>query len=898
MKKYNLSKLYKYSTLYFKTKSNFFFENLKINTQQNKEFSYLSKNNILFDKKRSNYFDFSKANHTYKMEEVLRSVNKHSIKSSPIRTLDIGKNYFSHINPKRKKILMTLLNSYLKALTSEEVTEFELALDIFYKGTLYGKKISDLEDKEMNISAGICWHINTLFFFERTATSYCRFEYMDYHNVIEIFNNIPENLRNKAKYVITCHPTQPNSLDQIKISCEIINSIEENDLEYLDRIMKLYLETIKSRKFEKPNEFDELETTLKTGVPNIIDAFGMAFEMGFKKLSDFFEIPGLYLQSFKEETLPLDNTVGLISSSHATNIKIVVNEYLMIIEEANFENVEEYNNIVELLGLIKNYTELLISHIVKLKNKEISKEEYFQNFPKINLIEIEDRIRNNLSKLVKFSDNNEQEKSKDFSKIDFKNCTPEEILEMFSQSQLKKDSNNKECKITEVAKKLSSLFEIFGISGTTCQVKAPGKLLLNESNISDKQIEEIFREIQVLNNNGRIVEMIIISFYSSNTQYEMVKKLIKKFAIKHDVAIVPLLETFSNTNNTDSNITMIASSDTRKNDGIILTELRTLREDMNNPDKIIFMGQGISAERGGGPYNLLHLKYKSLVKSQKKRHIRTVQGYYFTSEFNSRDTAFTFLLTGNLNINKGQYFVPSTEYMDFLFELDSVIGVPQRLMQNSDEWNQLFINNPIIKTLTEMYNYSGSKDKETPLERITNERAVVQAYINSDRCSYLHHELAYWDRVTNELNQKIIKYYYENNPHFKYVLSNYAFMLRRLDASIGIKELGIDTNNKYYNDYIQGRNSLERILNNLGMGPFSTPIQKIYNQHLGVLQDSKIEESNQKQEAFNNCYVLQNYQVKKYLKEKKIGIDFLETENKIKILQSALSNVSQFNGKG
>ena len=42
--------------------------------------------------------------------------NKGELSSSPIRILNIGKNYFRHINPRRKKILMTLLNAYLKTI--------------------------------------------------------------------------------------------------------------------------------------------------------------------------------------------------------------------------------------------------------------------------------------------------------------------------------------------------------------------------------------------------------------------------------------------------------------------------------------------------------------------------------------------------------------------------------------------------------------------------------------------------------------------------------------------------------------------------------------------------------------------------------------------------------------
>ena len=54
---------------------------------------------------------------------------------------------------------------------------------------------------------------------------------------------------------------------------------------------------------------------------------------------------------------------------------------------------------------------------------------------------------------------------------------------------------------------------------------------------------------------------------------------------------------------------MIASSDTRQRDGLILTELRNMREYKRNPEKFIYMGQGITPERGGGPYELIHTKY-------------------------------------------------------------------------------------------------------------------------------------------------------------------------------------------------------------------------------------------------------------------------------------------------
>ena len=87
--------------------------------------------------------------------ETLRKQEKKILKTSLIRELDIGKNYFSHINPRRKKLLTTLLNSYIKALKkTEEVTELITALDLYFKNSSGGKKFEDLEDKELNFSEG------------------------------------------------------------------------------------------------------------------------------------------------------------------------------------------------------------------------------------------------------------------------------------------------------------------------------------------------------------------------------------------------------------------------------------------------------------------------------------------------------------------------------------------------------------------------------------------------------------------------------------------------------------------------------------------------------------------------------------------------------------------------
>jgi len=73
------------------------------------------------------------------------------------------------------------------------------------------------------------------------------------------------------------------------------------------------------------------------------------------------------------------------------------------------------------------------------------------------------------------------------------------------------------------------------------------------------------------------VDLAIIANYVSLKQFDILNQLFLKYKIEN-VEIVPLLETFSSTNTSKSSITMIASSDTRQRDGLLLTELRTLRE--------------------------------------------------------------------------------------------------------------------------------------------------------------------------------------------------------------------------------------------------------------------------------------------------------------------------------
>lgn len=774
---------------------------------------------------------------------------------SPIRVLNIGYNYFRHVNPKRKKILMTLLNSYIKQFSeNEKHLEIKKALDLFYNKEINSTTIKKFEEKEMNLSEELLWHLNMIIIMERIASQYSRWEFLEYDKIINVLNATPKEKRNKAKFVFTSHPTQPNSIDQLKCINEIFKGLEENDLDYLDYWMSELNQANKKRVFRKPSYVEESIAYHNISIPNLINACSMLYELGLKEPGDFFEIPGTWM-TFDFDNHPEMN-VGIMTYTHGHLLNLTVNIYLKMITEAEIE--KELHQVEVLLEKVKTYGMKLMQVSDDYRGKKISKSEFYDRLPVVNIYGIEANIITCLNSIIK--------------------------------------ENTLSYTAVEISKKLLTLFEIFRLTGCLGQIRFAGEDLYEENNLKEI-ITDILKEISILNSNGKAAEMIIIANYEYQKQYELVKKLMEKYQIQN-LEIVPLLETFSASNDTDSKITMIASSDTRQRDGLLLTELRTLREYKKNPDKCIYMGQGIPAERGGGPYNLVHQKLMALTKAQKVRHIRTVQGHQFTSEFISRDLVITFLLNCANHLNTGEAFEPTQEYMDFLFELDNIVGVPQREMQKTKDFNDFYVKNNIIKTLSETFNYAGSRELGKPLENVKKQRAIVQAYINSDRCSFTHPELAFWDRLDESLIRKMSKFYYDNNVHFRYVLYMYGFMIKRFDLDFAKEEVGFSENSEIFKLYNKGKKALEELLSHLGLSCTSDPMIELWNQHLGLLSHSSKQEMNQKFESFRILYLLQNHYVRKYLKEKTIGLDAASSEKKMRILQSALANISPFNGKG
>jgi hypothetical protein len=780
------------------------------------------------------------------------------IQVSKIRSLDIGKNYFSKINPKRRKYLITLLNSYTKWFPDESCLELEDALDIYFNNNYNAKPICDMKDDKLNLTMQVINHLYFLMVLDRLSSSYARYDFTDYHLIIQSLNNRPKEQRNKAKYVFTSHPTQPNSIEQLNAITEILKGLEENDTNYMDYWMKEFILVTKTRKFEKPSYLQESVVYHSLYLKNMIRAIGMAMELGLKDPFDYFEIPGTWM------TFDFDNhpgmEVGIMTFTHGMLIDLTINQYKRMIEKATLLDFSVFSELMINFKTALEYADNLQIISADFLNKKIEKNDFFRLIGLYDLRKIDERILSILNSLQHHWDE----------------------------------------KPRALATKLYGLFKIFRMNGCLGQIRFAGEDLLDKDESNVKPIIlDILKELSLMQLNYQAVDMIVVANYQRTQQYDLLTKLLETYKIT-GVEIVPLLETYASQNETDSKITMIASSDTRQRDGLILTELRTLQEYIKSPTRYIYMGQGITPERGGGPYDLIHLKYRSLTPMQRKRHIRTVQGHYFTSEFASRDLTFTFLLNGIKNLNSGDDFIPTPDYMNFLAEIDRIIGLPQREMQKTQEFNELYVKNPIVKTLVESFNYGGSRELSKPLINVKSQRAIVQAYINSDRCSFTHPELAFWDKLNDNDIARMARYYYDNHPHFKYMLHMYAYMCKRFNLELAVSEVGLNDYNPTLQAYKKGKEALLRILHYCGISEKSIPMDELWKQHLGLQGTSSREELVQKESLFKFMVRLQNYQVKEYLREQILEPTDNESANlrKVRTLQSALANVTSYTGKG
>ncbi|CAK56127.1 unnamed protein product (macronuclear) [Paramecium tetraurelia] len=783
------------------------------------------------------------------ISEIQKFIKEEPIlEQSPIRLMDLGNNYFRHINPRKKKTMLQLLDAYVDNLTESEIKEFQNALSIYFDNSYEGKDLEELNYEEKDLPEQILWHLYSLMIFDRISSQYARYEYLDQFRIIEYFNKRDKEKINRVKYVFTSHPTQPNSLTQLIAISRMLQGIEQNDYKYLKYAAKLFIQSNKQRVFNKVSYIEESLIYHSQYLPNLIKAVAQAYELGLQNPEEFIETPGTWL------TFDFDNhpgmEIGIMTYTHGLTMELTLQQYKEYIAEAKFEDHIYFKQILELYQQALEYSRQIrdLSDKFRVK-KEISVEEFFQQLPIYNIKKIEDQINQVLEQILLQNDN-----SKDYF----------------------------------IALKLKKLYKIFRLTGVLGQIRLAGEDLTDINKIKP-MIKNIFKEISLLNANGQAADMVIIANFQTQSQYDLVIQ---------NMEIVPLLESFSSTNNTDSRITMIASSDTRQRDGLILTELRNMREFKRNPEKYIYMGQGITPERGGGPYELIHTKYQALTRAQRKLHIRTIQGHYFTSEFVSEDVAFTFMLNGLANINYSDDFEPSYQYMDFLFELDNFVGVPQRAMQKTKEYNDLYLKNQVIKTMVESFNFGGSRETAKPFENLKNQRAIVQAYCNSDRCSFTHPELAYWDRVPEELVNKIATYYYNNHPHMKYLLYMYALMVRRCNLDFAKQEVGLDSSNPCYQAMEKGRAALIAILDQLGLGNHSTPMIAIWKQHLGCQLQSMEAETDQKFKTFMTLNKLQLYQAKKIVKHGILETDGFSNQRKLRLLQSTLANMTSFAGKG
>ena len=804
-------------------------------------------------------FNFSRFNN---QELLIQNNSIKKLRLSKIKQLDVGKNYFANCNPRSRNYLFVLLDAYASNLSDSELYGFQDALDIFYLNEKNSKPLSSYSIADLDLDIVTIQHLSLLNIINRVVTMFSSKENMKFDKEVTKMNELPKDQRCKAKYVFTSHPTQPNSIDMLVAINNILKGLEQKDNVYLTSWMKILIDSNANRTFEKPTYIQESVNYHHMCLTSYIQALEGIYDKGLTSLEDFWELPGTWLTFDFDNHPEMKN--GIMSYTHSQTIQITINQYINIISDTLTVDLTAFCKLLGMFNRVLDYARNLENISEKFILGEINKETFFNSFEKFNLYKLEKEIEDELENLCK-----------------------------------ERPNTNKQ--IRKLSHKILSIFKVFRIVGVRGQIRLAGEDVLGSDPENQKPIiKDIFDEVSLLQTNYAAVDMIIIANYQLNSQYEVLNDILSKHHIGN-VEVVPLLETFSSINETESSITMLASSDTRQRDGMLLTELRNFKEFEANPEKVIYMGQGNTAERGGGPPTLLIQKIKALTVAHKKRHIRTVQGHFFVSEFASKELAMTFLMRNSSLLNSSEFFEPSSEYLDFLQELDNTIGYEQRKLQKTKEFNDFYTKNPIIRTLVESFNYAGSRELSKPFTNVKNQRAIVQAYVNSDRNSFTHPELSFWDRISEKQIQQIAKYYYENNPHITYLLYNYMYMLVRFDLQFGQEYVGLDSNSKIMQLYKSGSEALRKICFDCGLNSNAYPIRKMLYQHVGLHSTSNETEYNRR-----FCYLrlmtqIQNFQVKKYNTEQVINEKSPEAVNtlrKVRYIQSMLANVTSFTGKG
>ena len=326
-----------------------------------------------------------------------------TLKTLKIRRIDIGRNHFKSVQPKRKKTLMFLLESLLHNLSIKEEKEFEVALDLYFNNEYEGKNPIEIINKcHLNLSEDLYWYLYVLTTIDNMATQYARYEFLEYYNTIKELNLIPKEKRRKSKFVLTSHPTNPNSIDQLKAITLIFKGVEQNDVKLTFYSMKKFVEACKKREFENPTAIEESITYHTLYSPNLIKGISKLHEYGLKNLNELIDTPSTWITYDFEKSNNI--AAGQMTFTHGLNLTITVQEYLNIIEEAGLNSEENFLNIINLFNKVIQYSDILLDLSSKVTKKEISIKDFLHLIPINNLFKIENKIMKILSESIENND--------------------------------------------------------------------------------------------------------------------------------------------------------------------------------------------------------------------------------------------------------------------------------------------------------------------------------------------------------------------------------------------------------------------------------------------------------------------------------------------------------------